>query len=164
MNIYIRSYEIENSTLYFNQACACALHLVSKRPMRLSALDTFPNIDPLSFNSDFFFGIKNRCLCFCGFWRHLLRYWSLLWLALKIVCLYINIISYILLPCLQIKIYPMLFKLTLCAVNLVNKHEEAKVSWEEAAEEGEFFGVEERRWAQRSLCYATLPCHSPWWL
>ena len=55
MNISIWSYEIENSTLYFNQARACALRLGSKRPMRLSALDTFPNIDPLSFNSDFFF-------------------------------------------------------------------------------------------------------------
>jgi len=39
----------------------------------------------------------------------------------------------------------------------VKKNEEAKVPWKEAFEEGKFFGMEERRWSQRELGYATLP-------
>jgi len=35
---------------------------------------------------------------------------------------------------------------------------EAKASWTEAFNEGEFFGTEERRGSQKEHGYATLPC------
>ena len=39
----------------------------------------------------------------------------------------------------------------------VKNNEEAKVSWKEAFEEGNFFGMEEGRGSQREPDYATLP-------
>lgn len=41
----------------------------------------------------------------------------------------------------------------------VNNNEEAKASWAEAFEEGEFFGMEERRRSQGEHGYAALPCY-----
>lgn len=46
----------------------------------------------------------------------------------------------------------------------VKNNEEAKVSWEEAFEEGEFFGMEERRGTQREHGYAAIPYYSTGWL
>ena len=48
-NIFIRSYEILHlKTFVTNQACACALRLGSERPMHLSVLNAFTNIDGTS--------------------------------------------------------------------------------------------------------------------
>jgi len=44
----------------------------------------------------------------------------------------------------------------------VNNNEEAKASWTEAFEKGEFFGMEERRGSQREHGYAALPCYRTW--